>query len=136
MMDKLSILLKELEDLGIAITVDASKASKKIMEEYEKKYGLSSYSFYTQYTNNLVNNSIPTDDVADWGFNCKCFISSGGVLEPSQKDIYLSIMSMTEYLDDLKSYVSFKKEECAPLFLFRFTYYFMYFKLIVKQICS
>lgn len=41
--------LQKLENFGIAIIVDAFTSSKKIIEEYEQKYGLSSSYFYETY---------------------------------------------------------------------------------------
>lgn len=118
-MDNLNTLLDELKQLGIAITVNALDVSTEEMALYENKYNLSSYSFFIQYQKNCISKNISKDDIIDWAYNCKCYISAGGDLNPSSKDLYLNnITSHIDFSNILNSTIDFKKEErCSSFFI-------------------
>ena len=69
--------VQKLENLGIAIVVDAFTSSKKIQKNMNKNMGYLHLIFYETYKNGKVDKIISIDDIEEWYFNCKCFILSG-----------------------------------------------------------
>ena len=138
-MQSLNELLKELSDLGIVKIEDAITTSKEMMSSYEKKYNISSKSFYALYLQGVQNDileSMTSYDIIDWAYYCKCYINAGGSLQSfSSKDTKekRDYCKTNENILEQENTITYKKRgERSPLFLFWFAKNFMNFK--IKQI--